>query len=539
MINDLFSLILKSSASASIAILLIFILTPFLNKRYFMKWKYQIWLILSVYLCLPVDYAEIYRQINRWHNVKPVSIPALTNVTNTIMVTLTQPELAVPETTEASEVIYSLPSPLTIFSWIWLDGVIILLLVSMINYILYKRKINRNAIPLTREDYLKALKILLKDMNIQKNIKSVIWSGTSSPMMIGFLKPILVLPNEDYFTEEIHFILKHELLHYKRYDIYGKSLLLLTKTIHWFNPIVSLMYKEAVVDMELSCDEEVVWNETSDIRKAYAETLFTSLTRQNKTETYFSTQFQGGTKIMKKRFQNILSKAPKRNGRILLAVILLLVLTLGTLTGCLDTQKNETDTQTNSTDRQNITSTTNEAQKDNGDNTENDNTENTDTTTVTFDEEDLSYFAEASEEQAPLLTTGIITLNKFLIAYFTQDTDALKTYLTEDYSDSIDTYDGTLNLTLDKVDCHIAGETEEIPKMSFIGDYSAYIKTEQKHLIIKGADIPIPDYELEDGYTLVYSVPFQEEEQDYKQYLTVEMVKQGDGWKIQFYGLEL
>ena len=44
-------------------------------------------------------------------------------------------------------------------------------------------------------------------------------------MIIGFFKPVLVLPKERYSPEELFFILKHELVHLKRGDVYFKLLL--------------------------------------------------------------------------------------------------------------------------------------------------------------------------------------------------------------------------------------------------------------------------------------------------------------------------
>lgn len=54
------------------------------------------------------------------------------------------------------------------------------------------------------------------------------------------------------------FLLKHELVHLKRKDVYWKLLFVAANAFHWFNPLIWVMHREAVVDLELSCDERVL-----------------------------------------------------------------------------------------------------------------------------------------------------------------------------------------------------------------------------------------------------------------------------------------
>ena len=144
----------------------------------------------------------------------------------------------------------------------------------------------------------------------------------------------MVLPGEEYNKEELFFIIKHELVHFKRHDIWMKLLLVVANGIHWFNPIVWIMQKEAVIDMEMSCDERGVQNIDYAGKKAYAEALFSTFHRRYAGKTLLSTQFQGGKQIMKKRFKNILLGKKKRNGLLLLTGIAVLTMSLGMLVGC-------------------------------------------------------------------------------------------------------------------------------------------------------------------------------------------------------------
>lgn len=86
-----------------------------------------------------------------------------------------------------------------------------------------------------------------------------------------------------YSDEEIKVILKHELTHYKRHDLWYKLLLICANGIHWFNPIIYFMVRQANRDLEYSCDDAVVGNEDMEYRKAYSKTILKSMKKGNQT----------------------------------------------------------------------------------------------------------------------------------------------------------------------------------------------------------------------------------------------------------------
>lgn len=98
------------------------------------------------------------------------------------------------------------------------------------------------------------------------------------------------------------------MVHIKCKDIYIKLLLAAASAIHWFNPLVWIMCREAAIDMELSCDERVTQGAGFDIRKAYAKTLLEALDRQCKRKNILSVRFYDEKEVMKMRFKNILIK---------------------------------------------------------------------------------------------------------------------------------------------------------------------------------------------------------------------------------------
>lgn len=205
---------------------------------------------------------------------------------------------------------------LDVAAFVWMFGSMFFISVHLISYLHYKRQVIKKGTSIKDTCILRQVSELKREMHIKCTVHTVRFPDASSPMIIGFFKPVLILPDEKYTSEELFFILKHELVHCKRRDLYIKLLLVAANAIHWFNPFIWIMQKEAAIDMELSCDERVTQGADYAMRKAYTETLLSTLHKGCVKRTALSTQFYGGKQIMKKRFKNILNNGGKKNGQI-------------------------------------------------------------------------------------------------------------------------------------------------------------------------------------------------------------------------------
>jgi hypothetical protein len=145
------------------------------------------------------------------------------------------------------------------------------------------------------------------------------------PMMTGFFKPLLLLPDLDYSDADLKVILKHELIHYRSRDIWYKLLMVCANAVHWFNPLVYLMTTASNRDIEMACDSELIKDSDSVFRKQYSETILSAIHNGNQRQMAFSTYFYGGKKIMKERFANIFDMNKKRNGIFTLCAIILVI----------------------------------------------------------------------------------------------------------------------------------------------------------------------------------------------------------------------
>lgn len=97
----------------------------------------------------------------------------------------------------------------------------------------------------------------------------------ASPLTYGLFHPVILMPRKTDWEDhrQIGYILLHEYEHIRRHDAAVKLIVTLVLCIHWFNPLVWVMYVLFNRDIELACDEDVVrkYGETS--RSVYARAL--------------------------------------------------------------------------------------------------------------------------------------------------------------------------------------------------------------------------------------------------------------------------
>lgn len=97
----------------------------------------------------------------------------------------------------------------------------------------------------------------------------------SAPLTYGVLHPVILMPTSTKWenTDSLAYVLAHEYVHIRRFDSIRKLVLIVVLCVHWFNPLVWVMYILANRDIELSCDEAVVRLFGENTKAAYARAL--------------------------------------------------------------------------------------------------------------------------------------------------------------------------------------------------------------------------------------------------------------------------
>lgn len=325
-----FTNLVEVSFTCGIIILVLVLLSSFINKNYNLKLKYWIWIVVAVRLLLPFNIYLPQAPLQ-------VSVPDIQFQLSLGSQTPTAgpgEALQVQGDISTGGAAGNSISLLQIVVLVWLGGCIIFLFSQCISYFLFKRKVLKWSHPVKDTDAEKLLNELSDELCIKKPIMLLTSDKVSAPMMIGLLKPLLLLPNDSYSDTDLRFILKHELIHFKRHDIWYKLLLLAANAVHWFNPFAYIMFREASKDLELSCDDEVVKYSRFDDRKQYSEAILASIHKQYMRQAALSTNFYGGIKTMKERFKNIFNMDARRRGIFVFSLVLISVALIGSLAAC-------------------------------------------------------------------------------------------------------------------------------------------------------------------------------------------------------------
>lgn len=113
------------------------------------------------------------------------------------------------------------------------------------------------------------------DYPFKNNIQIKETSKIDSPLTYGILHPVILMPKDINWkdVERISHVMIHEYVHIRRKDYLTKIILVAVLCVHWFNPLVWVMFTLANRDIELTCDEAVLKILGRSKRSAYAMTL--------------------------------------------------------------------------------------------------------------------------------------------------------------------------------------------------------------------------------------------------------------------------
>ncbi len=98
-------------------------------------------------------------------------------------------------------------------------------------------------------------------MGIARDVKIWLSEWVTSPVTIGYLKPIILIPVaaiNNLTPHQLEAVILHELSHIYRYDYFINLILSFIKTVLYFNPFVNFLVKSVEKEREHSCDEMVL-----------------------------------------------------------------------------------------------------------------------------------------------------------------------------------------------------------------------------------------------------------------------------------------
>lgn len=331
------------SLAMSVVIILMLALQKPIKKRFTAVCRYIIWSVIIIRLCIPVSL-----------NIIPslITLPReeiKTEVTQDLPLTQSEQNIAVGEKTE----IHNTPAPnntpslgtpepqkgfelteehiVTALFFVWAAGALVFIAMTLVNYITNARTLDKS-LRHTDSNTLNKYMKLCENEGIKRIPSLYISSVATSPMVYGFIKPKVILPDMDFEKNSLDCILRHELVHYSRHDLIIKLISMLANALHWFNPLVYMACTQHSVETELSCDEVALEMRSASERLDYGSSML-EIVKRCKGVPKLTTGFNPKKKAVKERFESIVDQKRRNKGYLLVVVALVAVFLAGGLIG--------------------------------------------------------------------------------------------------------------------------------------------------------------------------------------------------------------
>jgi len=125
----------------------------------------------------------------------------------------------------------------------------------------FVQRIKKQGLHKAELNYRLFVQKISSQLGITQKVKVYVSELVRSPLTVGYLKPIILLPVaalNNLSTPQVEAILLHELSHIHRYDYLVNLLISVINTLLYFNPFVKLFMKNMEIEREHCCDQLVL-----------------------------------------------------------------------------------------------------------------------------------------------------------------------------------------------------------------------------------------------------------------------------------------
>ena len=286
----------------AVAVLVFAFATRASRTRYGARWRCWIWLLLCLRLLVPFSF---FQARSTAHSA-PIQI---STPSDPVIFEFDFPEPDTPPTTTENDV---LPTPMQtpssgtpvpgrplepdpsdpvtespdyvvplseILVLVWIVGMVVMLIWTVISHLRFVRYVRRWSRPMEDPASIRMYNQLGDQLGLDRRPDLRICAGLKAPMLAGIFRPRLLLPENAPQGDELRYTLIHELTHFRRRDIWLKSIALLTNIVHWFNPLMWYMVRLVERDTELACDEAALRQLPPEDHAAYGRTILNAVER--------------------------------------------------------------------------------------------------------------------------------------------------------------------------------------------------------------------------------------------------------------------
>lgn len=229
---------------------------------------------------------------------------------------------------------YSLPLIRIHVSWflLYIWGLVAILKLLYLSYRQYRWERFVSRLPNSRQ--MPLLRKLVKEEKIRGDIRLIEVPDIIIPAIMGLGRPKIIIPG-NIEDKDLHYVLLHELEHYRLYDLYFMAIIQFVCIIYWWNPIFYIFKKQVRKMIEFRVDSRVTEKLTKIKRLDYLQSLLHVL--QNGKRKNFNAALElsvcEGYLGLPERFDNVLHDRKRKKGSLSMLTLLvaLFVFFLSTL----------------------------------------------------------------------------------------------------------------------------------------------------------------------------------------------------------------
>ena len=291
--------ILKLNIIAAVIILLVKVLATLFKGQVSARWKYFIWLLIAVSLCVPVrlpaNLALVDFKVQRSSQQDPQELKTTDHavrsresqkITETVSSSnsnrKSMTEIPEQKRTVMWESDKWMRSGAVIFCSVWMSVAVLKMAGELLAYYLSMKKLERMSLPVSDPVSIQMYREACRRRHVRRIPELRQNAGLTTPLLAGLFHTRLYLPAAGYSAEERKLVFYHELTHYCHRDLWYKMLLRICASIYWFNPFLLIMLKEADKDIENLCDTAVIHRVNQSDHRLYRQLLLRTVAMENR-----------------------------------------------------------------------------------------------------------------------------------------------------------------------------------------------------------------------------------------------------------------
>lgn len=309
--------LLLHSFNITIVALIILLMKRLFRDLLSARWQKGIWLVLFLRIIIPSSSHRsiLVPTVGSYAEMLKFTVEEGLSSAYTPEFSLIRPHLTLPDSL--------VPVSITDYLYIaFFAGAAVFAAYYLISYIRLRLLIKNS--PEVPDEVRREINLIAGKYNLYAPERIVTVKGLPSAFVCGFIKSVLVLPQEKETPEKI---ILHELLHLRHGDTFKSTIICILRCFNWFNPVMHYVFNVIGNDTEALCDLRTLEKLEGEERRDYGKLLLSMVNERYQTVPCTSSASNGGENIAR-RIDSIVKfkKYPKGMGVVSVCIVLFLIM---------------------------------------------------------------------------------------------------------------------------------------------------------------------------------------------------------------------